>query len=178
MLAVRRKKTFPREAREQGDRFATVNRNILRVELRSLLPQSVMPVFGLVPLMGSNISFCPAVTLSGFWPSLAAHWRMSGQREFAKSRFQAPDFRSGSFASILACPRHVRFGGNLGNAGCPDPPFIFRYGRTKRLTCLTNYDGKLPDGQISKNLSSPVGENILLNPSGKSSLQARPVPPG
>ena len=52
MLAVRRKKTFPREAKEQGDPFATVNRNILRVELRSLLPQSVMPVLGFVPLLG------------------------------------------------------------------------------------------------------------------------------
>jgi hypothetical protein len=36
MLVVRRKKTFPREAKEQGNRFATVNRNILRVELRSI----------------------------------------------------------------------------------------------------------------------------------------------
>ena len=51
MLAVPRKKTFPREAKEQGDRFATVNRNILRVELRSLLPQLVMPIFGFVPLL-------------------------------------------------------------------------------------------------------------------------------
>jgi len=50
MLAVPRKKTFPREAKEQGDHFATVNRNILRVELRSLLPQLVMPIFGFVPL--------------------------------------------------------------------------------------------------------------------------------
>src|ERR1700687_3568881 len=45
------------------------------------------------------------------------------------------------------------------------------------LPALQNYDGKLPDGQISKNLSSPVGKNISLNPSGKSPLQARPVPP-
>ena len=52
MLAVPRKKTLPREAKEQGDRFATVNRNILRVELRSLLlPQLVMPIFGFVPLL-------------------------------------------------------------------------------------------------------------------------------
>ncbi len=51
MLAVLRKKTFPREAKEQSDRFATVNRNILRVELRSLLPQLVMPIFGFVPLL-------------------------------------------------------------------------------------------------------------------------------
>jgi hypothetical protein len=36
VLVVRRKKTFPREAKEQGNRFATVNRNILRVELRSI----------------------------------------------------------------------------------------------------------------------------------------------
>jgi hypothetical protein len=43
------------------------------------------------------------------------------------------------------CLKHA----NLGNAGCPDPPFISRYRRTKRLTCLTNYDGKLPDGQVS-----------------------------
>src|SRR5258708_26340030 len=28
----------------------------------------------------------------------------------------------GAFASILACPRHVRSGGNLGNAGCPVLP--------------------------------------------------------
>src|ERR1700682_3743127 len=27
--------------------------------------------------------------------------------------------RYGSFASILACPQHVRLGGNPGNAGCP-----------------------------------------------------------
>jgi hypothetical protein len=40
-----------------------------------------------------------------------------------------------------------------------------------------NDDGKLPDGQISKNLSSPAYKNISLNPSGKSSLQARPVSP-
>jgi hypothetical protein len=30
--------------------------------------------------------------------------------------------RSGSFASNLVCPRHVRLGGNLGNAGCPVLP--------------------------------------------------------
>src|ERR1700730_7278276 len=30
--------------------------------------------------------------------------------------------RSGSFASILVCPRHVRLGGNLGSAGCPVLP--------------------------------------------------------
>src|SRR6266536_2004633 len=34
---------------------------------------------------------------------------------------------------------------------------------------------KRPDGQISKNLSIPVAENIPLNPSGKSALPARPV---
>jgi hypothetical protein len=56
-------------------------------------------------------------------------------------------------------------------------PFISRYGHTKRLTCLTNYDGKLPDGQISKNLSSPADKNISLNPSGKSPLEARPSHP-
>ena len=32
-----------------------------------------------------------------------------------------------------------------------------------------------PDGQISKNLSSPFGKNISLSPSGKSALPARPV---
>jgi hypothetical protein len=32
-----------------------------------------------------------------------------------------------------------------------------------------------PDGQISKNLSSPSRKNISLNPSGKSALPARPV---
>ena len=65
MLAVRRKKTFPREAKEQGDCFATVNRNIPRVELRSLLPQSVMPVFGFVPLLGllAFLTSCLAVRL-------------------------------------------------------------------------------------------------------------------
>ena len=46
------------------------------------------------------------------------------------------------------------------------------------LPRLTNHDGKQPDGQISKNLSSPVSKNIPLNTSGKSPLQARPVPPG
>ena len=30
----------------------------------------------------------------------------------------------GSFASILACPRHVRSGGNLGSAGCPLLPLL------------------------------------------------------
>src|SRR6202047_3841803 len=45
------------------------------------------------------------------------------------------------------------------------------------LSCLANCDGKCPDGQISKNLSSPADKNISLNPSGKSSLQARPVSP-
>jgi hypothetical protein len=34
-----------------------------------------------------------------------------------------------------------------------------------------------PTGQITKNLSSPVEKNIPLNASGKSPLQARPVPP-
>jgi hypothetical protein len=48
----------------------------------------------------------------------------------------------------------------------------------KQLPFLTNGDGKQPAGQISKDLSSPVGENIPLNTSGKSPLQARPVPPG
>lgn len=33
----------------------------------------------------------------------------------------AEDFRCGSFASILACPRHVRLAGSLGNA-CPVLP--------------------------------------------------------
>src|ERR1700726_1315255 len=65
------------------------------------------------------------------------------------------------FAPILACPRHVRLGGDLGNAGCP----------------VLQNDGKLPDGQISKNLSSPADKNIPLNPSGKSPLQVCPVPP-
>jgi hypothetical protein len=32
------------------------------------------------------------------------------------------DIRDGSKASILACPQHVRLGGNLGNAGCPGLP--------------------------------------------------------
>ena len=43
--------------------------------------------------------------------------------------------------------------------------------------CLANDDGKWPGGQITKNLSSPVDKNIPLNASGKSPLQARPVPP-
>jgi hypothetical protein len=47
----------------------------------------------------------------------------------------------------------------------------------KHLPCLANDDGKLPDGQITKSLSSPSRKNIPLNPSGKSPLQARPVPP-
>src|SRR5882724_990825 len=34
----------------------------------------------------------------------------------------------------------------------------------------------LPDGQITKKLSSPLAKNIPLSLSGKSSLQARPVP--
>jgi hypothetical protein len=46
-----------------------------------------------------------------------------------------------------------------------------------RLTCLPSYDGKLPDGQISKNLSSPSRKNISLNPSGKSLLEIRPSHP-
>jgi hypothetical protein len=36
----------------------------------------------------------------------------------------------------------------------------------------------LPDGQISKNLSSPFEKNIPLSPSGKSALPARPSFPG
>src|SRR5260221_11862412 len=63
----------------------------------------------------------------------------------------------------------------------PLPPFISRYGRTKRLTCPTNHDGKLPDGQISSSadcpLSSPLRKNISLNPSGKSPLEIRPSHP-
>jgi hypothetical protein len=34
----------------------------------------------------------------------------------------------------------------------------------------------LPDGQISKFLSSPLCKNISLSPSGKSSLQVRAIP--
>jgi hypothetical protein len=34
----------------------------------------------------------------------------------------------------------------------------------------------LPDGQISKKLSSPVCKNISLPPSGKSPVEARPIP--
>jgi hypothetical protein len=33
--------------------------------------------------------------------------------------------------------------------------------------CHANGDGKQPDVQISKNLSSPSRKNISLNPSGK-----------
>ena len=33
------------------------------------------------------------------------------------------DVQNGSIASILACPRHVRLWGNLGNAGCLVLPF-------------------------------------------------------
>jgi hypothetical protein len=47
----------------------------------------------------------------------------------------------------------------------------------RHLPCLANHDGKQPVGQISKNLSSPADKNISLNPSGKSPLQARPIPP-
>jgi hypothetical protein len=36
---------------------------------------------------------------------------------------------------------------------------------------------KQPDGQISKNLSSPPTKNFPLCPSGKSSLQASPSHP-
>ena len=58
-----------------------------------------------------------------------------------------------------------------------DEKIINWRGVQSALTCLANCDGEWPDGQISKNLSSPVLKNISLNPSGKSSLQARPVPP-
>jgi hypothetical protein len=34
----------------------------------------------------------------------------------------------------------------------------------------------LPDGQVSKNLSSPFGKNISISPSGKSALPARAIP--
>jgi hypothetical protein len=47
----------------------------------------------------------------------------------------------------------------------------------KHLPCLTNDDGKLPEGQISKNLSSPFHKNISLNLSGKSPLESRPSHP-
>jgi hypothetical protein len=36
--------------------------------------------------------------------------------------FDRANVRFESFASILACPRHVRLGGNLGSAGCPVLP--------------------------------------------------------
>jgi len=47
---------------------------------------------------------------------------------------------------------------------------------TSRASQTTTENG--PTGKISKNLSSPVSKNIPLNTSGKSPLQARPVPPG
>jgi hypothetical protein len=34
----------------------------------------------------------------------------------------------------------------------------------------------LPDGQISENLSSPFAKNISLPASGKSPVEARPIP--
>jgi hypothetical protein len=34
----------------------------------------------------------------------------------------------------------------------------------------------VPDGQITQNLSIPLTKNILLSPSGKSSLQVRAIP--
>ena len=36
--------------------------------------------------------------------------------------------------------------------------------------------GMQPDGQITKNLSSPLTKNIPLSPSGKSALSARAIP--
>jgi len=44
------------------------------------------------------------------------------------------------------------------------------------LCCLADSTNQ-PAGQITKNLSSPSRKNIPLNASGKSPLQARPVPP-
>jgi hypothetical protein len=52
---------------------------------------------------------------------------------------------------------------------------IFRHGPTRPMRRL------LPDGQITRSadlgVSSPPQENISLCPSGKSSLQARAIPP-
>jgi hypothetical protein len=51
------------------------------------------------------------------------------------------------------------------------------YRRVKSAECKL-YRGEhtdLPDGQISELLSSPLRENFLLSPSGKSSLQVRPI---
>jgi hypothetical protein len=43
------------------------------------------------------------------------------------------------------------------------------------VTHRRNAAAQLPDGQISKKLSSPLAKNISLSPSGKSVLTARPV---
>jgi hypothetical protein len=55
-----------------------------------------------------------------------------------------------------------------------------RYGLL-RFACNNDVEAtcaaKHPDGQISKNLSSPATKNIPLNPSGKSALPTRPSHP-
>jgi hypothetical protein len=43
----------------------------------------------------------------------------------------------------------------------------------RRLTCLANCDGKLPDGQISKNLSSPFRKDVSVFPKYKSGYMIR-----
>jgi len=49
------------------------------------------------------------------------------------------------------------------------------HGRTLALALV--HGVICPTGSFAKSLSSPLCKNISLSPSGKSSLQARPVPP-
>src|ERR1035437_856246 len=43
-------------------------------------------------------------------------------KKFERNGVVAVNVCFGSFASILASPRHIRLGGDLGNAGCPVLP--------------------------------------------------------
>src|SRR3984893_17848472 len=80
---------------------------------RSLLP----PVAGLkllflvrVPAARSSLGLRDVPDVGDRRAARARRWR------------HAPTPPRRPFASILACPRHVRLGGNLGSAGCPVLP--------------------------------------------------------
>ena len=88
------------------------------------LPRNLCIIRGEIDYVASN----PSIDSPGdpIHPSDAMSdiWRRVVGRNWTRpdAPFLGADFRYGSFASILACPRHVRLGGNLGNAGCPVLP--------------------------------------------------------
>jgi hypothetical protein len=67
--------------------------------------------------------------------------------------FVAADVRLGSFASIFTCLRHVRLGGNPGNAGCP----VCRSIWAGAVRSIRDEFETRPDGQINAvSLELPV----------------------